>query len=181
MPTKLRVSTLFKGIRDTYIRVPSSTTRDSIRHKMVKSGNFLPRERERERERRYCESPTSLPSFFFSFFFFFPFLTFSLSLPLLLHYFLLPFHSPSFNPPLFLPFFFLLFSIRPRENCAETCPRPVRAHTGKFRVYPTNFLLIFHPVRGRTCRSGGKEEVRSRSWPKLSGIQPSKKLLDLAR
>jgi len=40
VPTKLQVPALFKGARDTYIRVLSSTTGDSIRHKTEKSGNF---------------------------------------------------------------------------------------------------------------------------------------------
>jgi len=47
VPTKLQVPALFKGARDTYIRVLSSTTGDSIRHKTEKSGNF-PFERRKE-------------------------------------------------------------------------------------------------------------------------------------
>lgn len=50
VPTKLQVSALFKGARDTYIRVLSSTTGDSIRHKTEKSGNFLFEKRKEEGE-----------------------------------------------------------------------------------------------------------------------------------
>lgn len=114
VPTKLQVSTLFKGVRETYIRVPSSTTRDSLRHKMEKSGNFLPGSKT-ESERRYCESPTTLSHPFF----FLP------------H----PLSSSSFRcfPP-FLPRspFFSYFFRSPRRsspsvwprNCNGLCHRP---------------------------------------------------------
>ena len=66
-----------RGVRDTYIRVPSSTTRDSIRHKMEKSGNFLP-ECKKEREKILRKSNIVGPSFFLSHFsVFHPFFVFS--------------------------------------------------------------------------------------------------------
>lgn len=125
MPTKLQVSTLFKGVRDTYIhiyiRVPSSTTRDSILHKMEKSGNFLSGSKG-EGEEILRKSNNVAPSSFFFFHsnsgVFYPFSVLPSSLSLCISHLLVPL-------PLAFPF---SLTSKPRRSIQE----------------PSNFLLIFH-------------------------------------
>lgn len=143
-----------RGVRDTYIRVPSSTTRDSIRHKMEKSGNFLP-ECKKEREKILRKSNIVGPSFFLSHFsVFHPFFVFSffpaildalslsLSFASLLFSVLLLFFLSCLHPLVDVLSFFsfhLILKLRDATGSHET-----GTVKGKFRVYLLNFLLIFH-------------------------------------
>lgn len=167
-----------RGVRDTYIRVPSSTTRDSIRHKMEKSGNFLP-ECKKEREKILRKSNIVGPSFFLSHFpVFHPFFVFSffpafldslsLSFSRLSIIFCSPFFSCLVSIPLstFCPFFLSIWSWNSGTLPVRTSLARSRENF-EFTPWISCWSFI---CSGCTCRN----------WlaSKLSRIQPSKKFLD---